>query len=142
MNSMVTCSQSELAHPAPSSAHAGVRLAFLTRYPLREIVSDVAMVVAVLAFVLSLRRIARKAELFAFFQAHPEVAGGVPCQRALRAHLPRMMQEPAWRGRTERLPPKYRSAILAAEIGAAMVYRTPFVPDFGAALVQYVEREF
>ncbi len=86
--------------------------------------------------------IARKAELFAFFQAHPEVAGGEPCQRALRAHLPRMMQEPVWRGRTERLPPKYRSAILAAEIGAAMVYRTPFVPDFGAALVQYVEREF
>jgi glutamate dehydrogenase len=85
---------------------------------------------------------ARKAELFAYFQAHPEVARGEPCQRALRAHLPRMLQAPEWRGRTERLPPKYRSAILAAEIGAAMVYRRPFQPDFGAALVAYVEREF
>ena len=63
MNSMVTCSQSELAHPAPSSAHAAVRLAFLTRYPLREIVSDVAMVVAVLAFVLSF--VALRMTLFA-----------------------------------------------------------------------------
>jgi glutamate dehydrogenase len=85
---------------------------------------------------------ARKAQLFAFFQAHPEVAQGEPCQRALRAHLPRMLQAPEWRARTARLPPKYRSAILAAEIGAAMVYRKAFEPDFGAALVAYVEREF
>lgn len=53
MNSMVTHSQSELPHPAPRAADAGFRLAFLTRYPLREIASDVAMVVAVLAFVFS-----------------------------------------------------------------------------------------
>ena len=63
MNSMVTCSQSELAHPAPHSAHTGFRLAFLTRYPLREIVSDVAMVVAVLAFVFSF--VALRMTLFA-----------------------------------------------------------------------------
>jgi len=83
-----------------------------------------------------------KAELFAYFQAHPDVVRSEPMQRALRAHLPEMMRGPQWRGRIDRLPPKYRSAILAAEIGTTMVYREPFVPDFGAALVRYVEKEF
>jgi hypothetical protein len=54
MNSTVTYSQSELAHPAPRSARTSLRLASLTRYQVQEIVSDVAMVVAVLAFVFSL----------------------------------------------------------------------------------------
>jgi glutamate dehydrogenase len=85
---------------------------------------------------------ARKAELFAWFQAHPDAARSEACQRALLAHLPRMMQAPEWRGRAERLPPKYRSAILAAEIGAAMVYRKPFQPDFGASLLAYVDGAF
>ena len=83
-----------------------------------------------------------KAELFAYFQAHPDVVRSEPMQRALRAHLPEMMRNPQWRGRIARLPPKYRSAILAAEIATTMVYREPFVPDFGAALVRYVEKEF
>ena len=39
-------------------------------------------------------------------------------------------------------PPKYRSAILAAEIGAAMVYDRPLEPDFGAALEAYVTEVF
>jgi hypothetical protein len=42
----------------------------------------------------------------------------------------------------ERLPSKYRSAILAAEIATTMVYRAPLEPDFGAALRGYVERMF
>ena len=40
------------------------------------------------------------------------------------AHLPAMIRQSArFRRRIGRLPPKYRSAILAAEIGSSMVYR-------------------
>jgi hypothetical protein len=51
-------------------------------------------------------------------------------------------ETPAWAERIERLPPKYRSAILAAEIGAAMVYRRRLEPDFAAALETYVSELF
>ena len=37
--------------------------------------------------------------------------------------------------RVTRLPSKYRSAILAAELATTMVYRKPLEPDFGAAVV-------
>ena len=63
MSSMVTYSQSELAHPAPRDAHAGVRPARRTNYHLREIASAVAMLVAVLAFVLAF--VALRMTLFA-----------------------------------------------------------------------------
>ena len=53
MNSMVTYSQSGLAHAAPRDTNAGVQPARLTNYRLREIVSVVAMLVALLAFVLA-----------------------------------------------------------------------------------------
>jgi glutamate dehydrogenase len=52
------------------------------------------------------------------------------------------VREPPWRDRIEGLPPKYRSAILAAEIGTAMVYRQGLEPDFAAALEEYVTRMF
>jgi glutamate dehydrogenase len=85
---------------------------------------------------------ARKAELFAFFHSRPEADRTDACQRALVAHLPRMLRDPAWRGRTDRLPSKYRAAILAAEIAGAMVYRRSFVPDFGASLAAYIDKMF
>ena len=53
MNSMVTRSQSELAHPALRAPQAGVRPALPTDYRLTEIASDVAMLVAVLALVVT-----------------------------------------------------------------------------------------
>jgi len=52
MNS-ITYNQSELAHPAPRAEDADARPAFLANYRLRQIASDVAMLVAVLAFVLT-----------------------------------------------------------------------------------------
>ena len=86
---------------------------------------------------------ANKSRLFAFFQGRPDLVEQPLYRRALLAHLPRLVREtPAWHGRLGRLPPKYRSAILAAEIGAAMVYRKPLEPDFGAALEDYVTRTF
>ncbi len=62
--------------------------------------------------------------LFRFFQKRPELALQPLFRRAILAHLPAMLrQEPRYRRRLTRLPPKYLSAILAAEIGSSLVYR-------------------
>jgi glutamate dehydrogenase len=84
-----------------------------------------------------------KASLFAFFQANPQLCDRPRYRAALLAHLPRLIREtPELAARTGRLPQKYRSAILAAEIGTAMVYRKKFEPDFATALEQYVAQTF
>jgi glutamate dehydrogenase len=84
-----------------------------------------------------------KARLFRFFEAHPEVHLRPPFHAALLAHLPRLVRETAaFRKRVRRLPSKYRSAILAAEIATTLVYRRPLEPDFGAALHDYVQQMF
>ena len=85
---------------------------------------------------------ANKARLFAFFQARPELQARPLYRRALLAHLPRMVREtPAWAGRIERLPPKYRSAILAAEIGASLVYHEDRQADFAEMLKRHLQRQ-
>ena len=81
--------------------------------------------------------------LVAWFEAHPETHGEPPFLDALLSHLPRLVREtPALRARVARLPSKYRSAILAAEIATRMVYRRPLEPDFGAALRGYLLQMF
>jgi glutamate dehydrogenase len=86
---------------------------------------------------------AEKARLFRHFLARPGVALGEPWQRALLAHLPRLVREtPELRPRVARLPEKYQAAILAAEIATAMTYRRPMEPDFDAALRTYVQQTF
>jgi glutamate dehydrogenase len=84
-----------------------------------------------------------KARLFAWFQAHPDSHLKAPWKNALLAHLPRMVREAsAFRGRLFKLPSKYRSAILAAEIATTMVYRRPLEPDYGQALFAYTQAMF
>ena len=62
--------------------------------------------------------------LFRFFQQRPELALQPLFRRAIQAHLPLMLRnEPRYRKRLRQLPPKYLSAILAAEIGSSLVYR-------------------
>jgi glutamate dehydrogenase len=86
---------------------------------------------------------AHKAELFAFFRSNPDLWSRPQYRAALLAHLPRLVRErPELAARIERLPSKYRSAILAAEIGTAMVYRRPLAPDFATALEGYVRQVF
>jgi glutamate dehydrogenase len=61
--------------------------------------------------------------LFRYFQQRPELASHPLFKRAIYAHLPRIIrEEPVYRRRISRLPQKYLSAILAAEIGSTMVY--------------------
>ncbi len=84
-----------------------------------------------------------KARLFAWFQSHPDTHLKAPWKSALLAHLPRLVRDSAaFRGRISRLPPKYRSAILAAEIATTMVYRRPLEPDYGQALHAYTQAMF
>lgn len=82
---------------------------------------------------------ANYARLFKFFQSKPELAMKQPYKRALLAHLPALLRE-KFADRVSRLPQKYRSAILAAEIGSSMVYRSG--DDFEDVVKLHVERTF
>lgn len=84
-----------------------------------------------------------KARLFRFFEDRPQLHLRSPYREALLAHLPRLVRESSvFRARMRRLPSKYRSAILAAEIATAVAYRKPLEPDFGQALHAYVRDLF
>ncbi|RNC67728.1 MAG: amino acid dehydrogenase [Desulfuromonadales bacterium] len=86
---------------------------------------------------------ANYARLFKFFQGRP----GLPLQplyrRAVLAHLPRMIaEEPRFRRRLSRLPQKYLSAILAAEIGSSMVYKGDREAEFEDMIRLHLTRNF
>ncbi len=86
---------------------------------------------------------AHYARLFRYFQSRPELPLQEPYRRALLAHLPAMLrEEPRLRRRVSRLLPKYRAAILAAEIGSSMVYRGDREADFEDAVRLHVQRHF
>ncbi len=81
--------------------------------------------------------------LFKYFQQRPDLADQPLFRRALFAHLPRIIsEEPAYRRRISRLPQKYISAILAAEIGSSMVYRGDMEADFEDELKLHLLRNF
>jgi glutamate dehydrogenase len=83
------------------------------------------------------------ARLFKFFQARPELAKEPLFRSALLSHLPAILREdPRFRRRVDRLLPKYRSAILAAEIGSSMVYRGNLEAEFEDMLRLHMERNF
>jgi glutamate dehydrogenase len=83
------------------------------------------------------------ARLFQLFQSRPALCLEPAYQRAILAHLPAILrEEPAFRSRLDRLPPKYRSAILAAEIGSSMVYRGGDDEEFEEHVRRHVERNF
>ncbi|BDG07310.1 NAD-glutamate dehydrogenase domain-containing protein [Anaeromyxobacter paludicola] len=96
-----------------------------------------------LSAALSVEINAHKARLFRFFEAHPELCLTPRYRRALLAHLPRLVRDtPVYRSRLSRLPAKYRSAILAAEIATAIVYRGGFELDFERAVEAFVAQSF
>jgi glutamate dehydrogenase len=92
---------------------------------------------------ISLEINAHKAQLFRFFEANPAEWKKPVYRRALLAHLPALVrQSPRFRARVKDLPSKYRSAILAAELATAMVYRAPFEPDLAEALEEYAAKTY
>jgi glutamate dehydrogenase len=83
------------------------------------------------------------AQLFKYFQARPELAREPLFRTAILSHLPAIFREvPRFRRRLDRLLPKYRSAILAAEIGSSMVYRGNLQAEFEDMLRLHMERNF
>ncbi len=86
---------------------------------------------------------ANYARLFSFFQARPGLAAEPLFRAALLSHLPALLREDRrFRKRVDRLLPKYRSAILAAEIGSSMVYRGNPDAEFEDMLRLHMERNF
>ncbi len=83
------------------------------------------------------------ARLFRFFQGHPELSLQQPYRRVILAHLPQIIREtPRFRRRISKLPVKYRSAILAAEIGSSLVYRGDREAEFSDAIRLHIARNF
>jgi glutamate dehydrogenase len=83
------------------------------------------------------------ARLFKFFQANPDLAKEAVFQAAILSHLPAILREnPTFRKRVANLMPKYRSAILAAEIGSSMVYRGNPDAEFEDMLRLHMQRTF
>lgn len=86
---------------------------------------------------------ANYARLFAFFQGRPELVRHPLYRRAVLAHLPRIIAEqPQFRRRLARLPQKYLSAILAAEIGSSMVYKGDREAEFEDLIRLHLARNF
>jgi glutamate dehydrogenase len=63
------------------------------------------------------------ARLFDFFQKNPHLCSRPIYRKAISSHLPRLLNnDPSFRGRVNRLPAKYKYAILSSEIASSMVY--------------------
>jgi len=82
------------------------------------------------------------ARLFKFFQSRPELCLREPFRKAILAHLPALLRTARFRQRVAKLPPKYRSAILAAELGSSMVYRGDRDAEFEDVLRLHLARHF
>ncbi len=79
--------------------------------------------------------------LFQFFTAHPEYCLKPPFKAALLRHLPRILQkEVRFLRRVATLPTKYLAAILAAEIGASLVYTGNRDHDFEEMVRRHLTR--
>ncbi|MDY0300009.1 MAG: NAD-glutamate dehydrogenase [Trichlorobacter sp.] len=69
--------------------------------------------------------------LFRFFIERPELSLKPPFKKALLRHLPALLREKtSFRQRVDKLPVKYRAAMLAAEVGASLVYSSSADLDF------------
>jgi glutamate dehydrogenase len=81
--------------------------------------------------------------LYGFFRDHPELADQSIFQKTLLSHLPAFIQKtPRFRTRVKYLPLKIRHAILASEIGSAIVYRGGWEPPFESRLKAYLKEQY
>jgi glutamate dehydrogenase len=81
------------------------------------------------------------ARLFTFFENHPNLRLQNPFYRAILSHLPRILRDNrVIRQRVKRLPGKYLSAILAAEIGSSLVYAGDHDEDFEGTIRRHLAK--
>ncbi len=119
-----------LERRASDEAHLIIRRAKETGRPYTEISDAISVEIN-----------SNYARLFKFFQARPELALKQPWKRAILNHLPALLRDDErFRDRLSQLPQKYRSAILAAEIGSSLVYRGDQDAQFEDVVRLHVER--
>jgi glutamate dehydrogenase len=83
------------------------------------------------------------ARLFAFFRDRPELSDRLPYRKVLLNHLPALIREqPKYRARIKKLPPKIKYAILASEIASYIVYHGGWEVDFESRLDGYLKEAF
>jgi glutamate dehydrogenase len=81
------------------------------------------------------------ARLFTFFESHTGLRLKNPFYRAILGHLPQILRESrVVRQRVKRLPGKYLSAILAAEIGSSLVYSADRDADFEESIRRHLAK--
>jgi glutamate dehydrogenase len=86
---------------------------------------------------------AHYARLFDYFQRNPQLCNDPAFQRAILAHLPRLIRGSAkYRARIKGLPGKYRYAILASELASSLVYRGDRDAEFIEMLKVHLARNF
>jgi glutamate dehydrogenase len=80
------------------------------------------------------------AMLFALFQDRPELSEQPLFRKVLLNHLPAFIREtPKYRARVKKLPPKFKSAILASEIASFIVYKGGWEVEFENRLRDYLK---
>jgi glutamate dehydrogenase len=81
------------------------------------------------------------ARLFSFFESHPDLRLTHPFYHAILSHLPYILREKRGiRQRIKKLPGKYLSAILAAEIGSSLVYAGDCETDFEDTIKRHLAK--
>jgi len=81
------------------------------------------------------------ARLFSFFESRPDLRLKNPFYHAILSHLPHILRENRLvRQRVKKLPGKYLSAILAAEIGSSLVYAGDRDADFEETIRRHLAK--
>jgi len=83
------------------------------------------------------------AKLFSYFQGRPDLCDHPLFRKVLLSHLPALIREnPKFRGRVKRLPPKIKHAILSSEMATRIVYHGGWEMDFEGRLKEFVKESF
>ncbi len=81
--------------------------------------------------------------LFELFRKRPELSNDPILQKAIFAHLPRLIGESKkYRARVSKMPDKYRYAILASEIASSLVYKSNRETDFVEQVKGHLKRVY
>ncbi|MBI5440284.1 MAG: NAD-glutamate dehydrogenase, partial [Deltaproteobacteria bacterium] len=96
-----------------------------------------------ISFAVSMEINGHYTRLFRLFLSRPELLEKPEFKRVLLAHLPELVsRDPKLRRRALRLPFQIRCAILAAELGGAMVYRGGWEADLASTVEAFARREY
>jgi glutamate dehydrogenase len=81
--------------------------------------------------------------LFELFRKRPDLSKDPTLQKAVFAHLPRLIGESRkYRARVSEIPDKYRYAILASEIASSLVYKSNRETDFVEQIKGHLKRVY